>query len=144
MGILKTFLSKPVGSLFVCAGDLDRQMWTCWSDGRIVTIGNFGDKTVRLEKLLASIAPYDGPQLADFIEVGRITHARGRAMFGALAAGPAGALVGMALDKRAEESANATGLVCFEVHLQNGKEFIGVAQENVFQFISGLIVNKDT
>lgn len=143
MGILKTFLSKSVGSLCVCAGDLDHQMWECWSDGRIVTFGTFSDKTVHLEKHLVSVAPYEGPQLAEFIEVGRITHARGRAVLGALALGPVGALVGLALDKRAEEAASAVGLVCFEASLRNGKRFIGVAQEKVFQFIARLIVTKD-
>lgn len=139
MGILNTFLSKPIGSLFVCQGGIDHQVWDCWSDGRIVTLGTFGDKTVKLQMDLVSIAPYDGPQLAEFIDLGRAMLAGGRAAMGVLAAGIPGALVGRALDKHAQGKASAQGLVCFDAGLKNGKTFVAVCPERVFHFLSGLL-----
>lgn len=132
MGILKAFLSKPIGVVSVCAGDIDKGYWEYWSDHRLTTIGTFGSKNIYLDKKLLTLKTIEGDLAAKYIEDGKEFLGRGKAIVGAVTGGVAGAAIGLKLGQREADNMDPSSLVCFEGVLKNGKRFVAISSGLVF------------
>jgi hypothetical protein len=132
MGMLKTFLSKPIGVVSVCTGDIDRGYWEYWSDHRLTTIGNFGSKNIYLAKKLSTLQKIEGDAAEKYIEEGKQFLGRGKAVVGALTGGVLGAAIGLKVGHKETERLDVSSLVCFEAMLRNGKRFVAISSDLVF------------
>ena len=132
MGILRTFMSKSVGEVVVCSGDIQHGSWDYSTDHRLSTIGNFGTKNLYLERKLLSLQVLEGEDAQRHFEAGKDIFGAGKRVLGAMTGGVVGLLIGGKLAQNQNDKLQITDLVCFEAVLADGKRFVALTSPQVF------------
>jgi hypothetical protein len=132
MGLLRTFLSKPVGEVAVCDGDIQHGSWDYWTDHRLATIGNLGTKNLYLTRKLLSIRRLEGKDADVYVQSGKDIFGAGKRVLGAMMGGAAGVAIGANLAQKDNAKLTSADLVCFEAALTGGKRFVALTSPKVF------------
>lgn len=133
MRILKRVLSKFIGPVVVCDGDIQRGYWDYSSYHRLSTLGTFGVKHLYLDKKLLSLLVLQGQEAQRYVEMGKDGFGAGKRVLGTMAGGLIGLLIADKLAKKETDKLGTENLICFRAVLKGDKRFVAIARPDVYQ-----------